>query len=448
MEVHFIAIGGSVMSQLAIELHQKGAKVTGSDDIIFDPSKSKLQAKGLLPEAFGWKEDNIHSELDFVILGMHAKPDNPELKRAEDLGLKILSYPEFIYEQSKTKKRVVIAGSHGKTTITAMLMHVMKAHNMVFDYLVGASLDGFNNQVQLTDADTIIIEGDEYLSSPIHRSPKIHYYRPDITSISGIAWDHINVFPTEENYNEQFKIYIDQIDSDGCIIYNESDPVLNKYIKKAKAKTIPYAKADYKISNGKFIVSYDDRSYEMKIAGSHNMENLMAAFHLAKALGIEAHAFFESVKSFTGASRRLQLYKKTENASIYYDFAHAPSKVKASTAAVKELWQERKLIGVFELHTYSSLTPEFLKEYKNTCSTVDELFIYFDAETLAIKNRAPLNEATLKEVFAHPNMTVISDKKIFRTIFEKMNLQHENLLIMTSGHLAGLKMEEICEMVL
>ena len=197
MNVHLIAIGGSAMHNMAIAMHKKGFNVTGSDDEIFEPSKTRLAKLNLLPAKEGWDTNNIHKGIDAVILGMHARADNPELLKAQELGLKIYSYPEYIYEQTKDKTRIVIGGSHGKTSITAMILHVLNYHKVDCDYMVGAQLDGFDTMVKLTkEAKIAVIEGDEYLSSPIDRRPKFHLYKPNIAILSGIAWDHINVFPT------------------------------------------------------------------------------------------------------------------------------------------------------------------------------------------------------------------------------------------------------------
>jgi len=434
------------MSQLAITLKNKGYQVSGSDDEIFDPAKSNLQKNGILPDSFGWDESKITNELDAIILGMHAKTDNPELLKAQELNIPIYSYPEFIYENAKDKKRIVIAGSHGKTTITAMVMHVLSKQNINFDYLVGAQLEGFESQVKLTEEnDIIIIEGDEYLSSPIHRVPKIHYYQPAITSISGIAWDHINVFPTEDNYVQQFRNYINEMDENAIIIYNESDEILKQVVSNQNKgqKLIPYTTPNFQVEDGQIILNKNESKTALNIIGSHNVQNLEAARLLCEQIGIGENVFLESIKDFKGASRRLQLWHKSNSNSIYYDFAHAPSKVTASVKAVKELWPNRKLIAIFELHTYSSLNQEFIVEYAHSLNPADEAIVYFNEHTLAIKKLPDLSAETVEDAFKHNNLSVITNKEKLERTLKNIQLENANLLIMTSGNLSGIKMDDI-----
>jgi len=440
MRVHFIAIGGSVMSQLAIALHKKGYIVTGSDDEIFDPSKSNLKAHQLLPEKIGWHPNKINNNIDAVILGMHAKPDNPELLKAQELSLKVYSYPEFIYENAKDKKRLVVAGSHGKTTITAMVTHVLSALKIDFDYLIGAKLEGLDSQVKITkENDWMIIEGDEYLSSPIHPQPKIMYYQPSITCISGIAWDHINVFPTEGDYIKQFKKYIESLSSSCRLIYNEEDVVLTQLVEQSdkKNEAIAYSTPAFTIKEGQFEIDINNQIIELSFFGTHNLQNMACARLLCTEMGVSEADFYKHIKYFKGAARRLQLLKSGDSWAAYNDFAHAPSKVKASVNAVAELWQNRKLTALLELHTYSSLNETFIQEYANTLQDADEALIYFNAHTLSIKRLPDLSIESVEKVFNHTNLKVFTLKEDLENHLSQMQFENHNLLVMTSGNLSG-----------
>ena len=367
MNIHFIAIGGSAMHNLAIALHNKGYQVTGSDDTIHDPSKSRLEKKGLLPEAFGWFPEKITSDLDVIILGMHAKKDNPELLKAQDMGLKIYSYPEFLYEQSKDKTRVVIGGSHGKTTITSMILHVLAYHDREVDYMVGAQLEGFETMVHLTtENEFMVLEGDEYLSSPIDRRPKFHLYKPNIALLSGIAWDHINVFPTFEGYVEQFRIFTDSLTNGGIMVYNEEDTIVKEVVESSThpIKKYPYSTPAYEIEDGITAIDTPDGMMPLEIFGDHNLQNLAGAKWICQHMGIDEDDFYEAIASFTGASKRLEKIAENSQTVIFKDFAHSPSKVKATTEAVKKQYAQREVIACLELHTYSSLNAEFLSEYQ------------------------------------------------------------------------------------
>ena len=374
MHIHFIAIGGAAMHNLAIALHNKGYQITGSDDTIFDPSKSRLHAKGLLPSSFGWYPEKISSNLDAIVLGMHAKSDNPELIKAQSLDLKIYSYPEFLFEQSKNKTRVVIGGSHGKTTITSMILHVMHYHGQDVDYMVGAQLKGFDVMVKLTDEnDFIVLEGDEYLSSPIDRRPKFHLYKPNIALLSGIAWDHINVFPTYDNYVEQFKIFVDSIVEGGSINYNEEDAEVKQVVEASTntIRKIAYKTPEYRVSNGSTLLETSEGLLPVEIFGKHNLNNLAGAKWICQHMGIDEDDFYEAIATFAGASKRLEKIAESDACIIFKDFAHSPSKVEATTNAVKEQYQERLLVACLELHTYSSLNAEFLQQYKGTLDAAD-----------------------------------------------------------------------------
>ncbi|MGZ5222537.1 MAG: UDP-N-acetylmuramate--L-alanine ligase, partial [Chitinophagaceae bacterium] len=375
MKIHFISVGGSVMHQLAIALKRKGYQVTGSDDEIFEPAKSNLEKEGILPEAIGWYPEKINSDLDAIILGMHARSDNPELIKAKDLQLTVYSFPEYIYQESINKTRVVVGGSHGKTTTTAMIMHVLKECGRKFDYLVGARLQGFDQSVNVTDAPVVICEGDEYPASIVEKRPKFHFLFPHIAIITGIAWDHINVFPTFENYLEQFRIFIDKIEKDGHLIYNETDQVLKKLVLAHGRKDIqfhPYQVPEHSIERGVTKVKIDDQETELKVFGDHNLLNLNAAWLVCKQLGLTSKEFSKAIGSFTGAAKRLELLSKNDSTVFYRDFAHAPSKVKATIEAVKNQFPNRRFIAALELHTYSSLNEAFMKEYNGAMDPADE----------------------------------------------------------------------------
>jgi UDP-N-acetylmuramate: L-alanyl-gamma-D-glutamyl-meso-diaminopimelate ligase len=445
MRLHFIAIGGSAMHNLAIALHNKGYEITGSDDVIFEPSKSRLENRGLLPETFGWFPEKINEKLDAVILGMHAKPDNPELLKARELGLKIYSYPEFLYEQSKYKTRVVIGGSHGKTTITAMVLHVLNYHDRAVDYMVGAQLAGFDTMVKLTEEnDFIVLEGDEYLSSPIDRRPKFHLYKPNIALISGIAWDHVNVFPTFDNYKEQFKIFIDQIVNGGVLIYNSED-IHVKELVETSSKTIrkhPYKLPDFSIDNGITYLETPEGDMPLEVFGEHNLSNLAGAKWICQHMGIDEIDFYEAISSFKGASKRLEKIK-TNKLPIYKDFAHSPSKVRATVDAVKDQYPERKLIACLELHTYSSLNTSFIDQYKGSLTGADEALVFYTPEALKIKRLAALNETRIKNAFGRDDIKIETSASKFREYLFSTKFDNCVLLLMSSGNYGGLDFKSL-----
>lgn len=441
MRIHFIAIGGSAMHNLAIALHKKGFIVTGSDDVIFEPSKTRLESYGLLPKQYGWFEENITQDIDVVILGMHARLDNPELLKAQEMGLKIYSYPAYIYEQSKDKLRVVIGGSHGKTTITSMILHVLNFYKHDFDYLVGAQLDGFETMVKLTDsAPVIIIEGDEYLASPIDRRPKFHLYKANIAVISGIAWDHINVFPTFGDYISQFKKFIDTILPDGKLIYCENDVELRKIVANSEAKIahIPYAVPAYEIIDG--VTYLMPEKVPLKVFGLHNLMNLNAAQLVCKSLGISRADFQTAIATFTGAAKRLELLNSLQNTNVYKDFAHSPSKLKATIDAVKTQFSQRKLVACMELHTFSSLNKEFLKEYANTMNDADLAIVFIDEKTFQQKQMQPLNEKDVKTSFNNQNVLFFKDPNTLESHLKSLNFKDTNLLLMSSGNFGGINL--------
>ena len=439
MKIHLIAIGGSAMHNLALALHYKGYSITGSDDQIFEPSKSRLSEKGLLPKKIGWYEKNITKDIDAIILGMHAKEDNPELLKARELNLNIYSYPEYIYEQSKKKKRVVIGGSHGKTSITAMILHVLQHLNIECDYMVGAQLKGFDVMVKLTDhAPIIILEGDEYLSSPIDRRPKFHLYKPNIGVISGIAWDHINVFPTFENYVDQFRVFKNLISD--CLIYCEEDSELLKLIIEGEnCKTIGYSTPDHSIQNGTTYLN----DIPLKIFGDHNLQNLNAAKMVCYELGVSNKDFMNQIKTFAGASNRLELLRNDNNSAIFKDFAHSPSKLKATIKAVKMQFKERKLIACMELHTFSSLNKNFLKQYKNSMNDADEAIVYFSLEAIKHKGLEPISKDDVRFAFNKKNLTIITDNNQLKKHLKKAYHNNTNLLLMSSGNFNKINFNEI-----
>lgn len=450
MKIHFIAIGGSAMHNLAIALQQKGYLISGSDDTIFDPSKSRLKKYGLLPKEFGWFPNKITENLDVVILGMHAKEDNPELIKAQELGVKIYSYPEFLYEQSKDKTRVVIGGSHGKTTITSMILHVLNYHDKNVDYMVGAQLEGFETMVHLTkENEFIVLEGDEYLSSPIDKRPKFHLYKPNIALISGIAWDHINVFPSFENYKKQFEIFASSLTNGGSLVYNEEDDVVNEIIDTLKApiKKYSYCTPNYFIDNGITYLETEEGDLPLEIFGKHNLQNLAGAKWICQHMGIDEDDFYEAIASFKGASKRLEKIAENTTTVIYKDFAHSPSKVIATTAAVANQYKNRKLIACLELHTYSSLNADFLLEYKNALNNVDEAVVFYSPKAVQIKKLDIISEQQIKEAFDKEDIKVFTNPLDFKEYLFKKELQNSVLLLMSSGSYGGLDFEEVKNLI-
>ncbi len=429
-KIHLIAIGGAAMHNIALDLHAQGHIVTGSDDEIYEPSLTRLKKAGICPPSFGWDPNKITKDIDIIILGMHAKADNPELIKAIEYGIKVYSYPEFIFHHSKDKKRVVIAGSHGKTTTTAMIMHVLQKQGIEFDYLVGAQLEGFERMVKLTEAPLIIIEGDEYLSSTLDKVPKIHHYHPHIAVITGIAWDHINVFPTFELYIKQFSIFAETIMPDGLLVYYKEDNNLAAIANKIKhAKTISYGALELSLDKN---VCLDGDQFPISVIGKHNLQNMHAALLVCEALGINRPQFFASIADFSGASKRLQKLSDANGRVVYLDFAHAPSKVKATTSAFKEWFGNKKLIAVLELHTFSSLNKEFIVQYKNSLEKADQAIVFFNAHTLSMKNMPMLEENFLVESFCHPNIKILTDETILHDYLKNEN--ESNILLMTSGN--------------
>nr|WP_299205755.1 Mur ligase family protein [uncultured Brumimicrobium sp.] len=445
MKVHFIAIGGSAMHNLAIALSRKGFNVTGSDDEIFEPSKGRLKKEGILPEQIGWNEALITPDLDAVILGMHARADNPELAKAKKLGLNIYSYPEYIFEQSKNKKRVVIGGSHGKTTITSMILHALQVLDFPVDYMVGAQLEGYDCMVKLTEEnDVIILEGDEYLSSPIDRRPKFHLYKPHIALISGIAWDHINVFPTYENYVDQFDQFCKIIEDKGVLVYNEEDPDVKEVAtrQKDRLKTVPYTTPQYDVNEKGTVFQYKGQHYPLNIFGAHNLQNLYGALNVVEAIGISPNDFLKAMKNFTGAGKRLEKVSETPERILYKDFAHSPSKLKATTSAVKEQFPDRKLVACMELHTFSSLKKDFLPQYKDAMKNADKALVYFSPKVVAHKKLDPITKEDVYEAFGK-NVQVETETQEVLDFIEKESTNNMVLLMMSSGNFDGIDYSQL-----
>ena len=450
MQIHFIAIGGSAMHNLAIALHQKGYRVTGSDDTIHDPSKSRLEKYGLLPDEFGWFPEKITHNLGVVILGMHAKKDNVELLKAQELGLKIYSYPEFLYEQSKDKTRVVIGGSHGKTTITSMILHVLNYHEKEVDYMVGAQLEGFETMVHLTkDNEFIVLEGDEYLSSPIDMRPKFHLYKPNIALLSGIAWDHINVFPTFDNYTEQFRIFTESMVNGGSMVYNEEDVIVKEVVESSTnhIKKYPYQTPAHFIEDGITFLETQEGDLPLEIFGNHNLQNLAGAKWICQHMGIDEDDFYEAIASFKGASKRLE--KITENTStvIFKDFAHSPSKVAATTKAVKEQYSSRTVVACLELHTYSSLNAAFLAEYKGALEFADKAVVFYAPHAVKIKQLEEVTKEQIATAFERDDLIIYTNPKEFKTFIFNLELENKAILLMSSGNYGGLDFEEVKSLI-
>ena len=446
MHVHFIAVGGSAMHNLAIALKRSGAEVTGSDDEIFEPSKSRLKQHGIFPDKMGWDASRISESIDAIILGMHARKDNPELLAAQKQGLKIYSYPEFVFEKSKNQTRIVIGGSHGKTTITSMILHVMQHLQIETDYLVGALLDGFDCMVKFSDAPYMVIEGDEYLSSPLDLRPKFHWYKANIALLSGVAWDHINVFPTWENYVDQFRIFVNDIQPKGSLVYYEGDEILVDLAAKSKnIDTIPYNTFDYKIEDNVTTVIFEGKTYPLQIFGEHNLQNLNGARLVLNQIGVSNDDFLTAIMSFKGASKRLETIAENNHILILKDFAHSPSKLKATTHAVKSQFKNRKLIACMELHTFSSLKKDFLPQYKNAMAAADTAYVYYSPEVVKHKKLEAISIEDVANGFQSNNVTVFTDSaELFKRLESEVK-SGTNLLLMSSGNFNGVNLDEFAK---
>ncbi len=447
-KIHFIAIGGSAMHNLALALASQGFQVSGSDDEIFEPSRSRLAKAGVLPEANGWFPEKVTEDLEAVILGMHARKDNPELIKARSLGLKIYSYPEFIYEQSKDKQRVVICGSHGKTTITSMVMHVLAYHKRKFDYMVGAQLEGFDTMVKLSeDAPLIVIEGDEYLSSPIDPSPKFLHYHHHIALISGISWDHINVFPTFDEYVRQFEALADATPKGGSLVYNEEDDLLTVICRKERddVQQIEYKTPKYEIKNGVTILSKEEPPVSLQIFGKHNLNNLNGARAICYKIGITPAMFNEAIESFKGAANRLELLEKSDSTVVFKDFAHAPSKLKATTSAVKEQFPKHEVVAVLELHTFSSLNKQFLPQYKDCFENADIPLVYYNPKTIEHKKLEAISPEEVQNAFNNKKLRIFTNSDELKNALLSLNLNNKVVLLMTSGNFDGISLRDFAK---
>ncbi|RYY99282.1 MAG: peptidoglycan synthetase [Chitinophagaceae bacterium] len=450
MNIHFISIGGSVMHQLAIALKRKGYQISGSDDEIFEPALSNLKAEGLLPDTMGWVPDRVHAGLNAVILGMHARIDNPELQRARELDLPIYSFPEYIYQESRGKKRVAVGGSHGKTTTTAMIMHALRGAGQAFDYLVGARLQGFDQSVNITDAPVIVCEADEYPASAIEKRPKFHFLFPQVAILTGIAWDHINVFPTFEIYLEQFRIFIGMIEKGGLLIYNDTDPVLLQVIEETRRDDLryqPYGVPAHSITDGRSTVTIDGATTEVTVFGNHNLLNMHAAWLACRELGLDASTFTRAIADFTGAARRLELLARSARTIAYRDFAHAPSKVKATIEAVRQQYPGRRLLAVLELHTYSSLNEEFLGEYAGALDAADAAAVFYSKHALELKRLPDLPVESVKEGFARRDLDVINERAELEAWLERAELEDAVLLLMSSGNYDGIDLGPLLQRI-
>lgn len=450
MNLHFISIGGSVMHQLAIALKRKGYQVSGSDDEIFEPSRTNLEAEGLLPQTMGWNPAYIHGGLDAVILGMHAKADNPELARAKELGLPIYSFPEYIYQESREKQRVIVGGSHGKTTTTAMIMHVLRSAGKAFDYLVGARLEGFDQSVRITEAPVIVCEGDEYPASTLERRPKFHFLAPHIAVLTGIAWDHINVFPTFDNYLEQFRIFLQKIESGGVLVYNETDPVLNELVNANRRDDIryqPYGVPQHTIANGTTTITIEGQAGPLKVFGNHNLLNLHAAWLVTQQLGVTDQQFVAAMSSFTGAAKRLELLAQNERTTLYRDFAHAPSKVKATVDAARQQFPDRRVIGLLELHTFSSLNEAFMAEYKGALDGADSAAVFYSNHALELKRMPPLPKSAVETGFAKAGLQVLNNRSEIEAWLQAQDYANSVVLFMSSGNYDGLDLAQAAEAI-
>ena len=450
MRIHFIAVGGSAMHNLAIALHLKGYDVTGSDDHIFEPSKSRLNKHGLLPDDFGWDTSRISDDLDFVILGMHAKVDNPELIESQNRNLKIVSYPEFIYEMSKNKTRVVIGGSHGKTSITAMVLHVLNQNWREVDFMVGAQLEGFETMVHLTDEnDFILLEGDEYLSSSIDRRPKFHLYKPNIALLSGISWDHINVFPTKEIYLKQFELFLETMVSGGVLVYNKLDSQVNQISIDCQRpiRKLEYTMPDYYIDNGISYLKTDEGDLPLKIFGDYNLSNLSGAKLICQLMGVQEEEFNNSISSFKGADKRLESILVMKDRNVFKDFAHSPSKVIATVNALKNQYQNRKLIALLELHTFSSLNKEFIVEYKDSLKSADIAVLFYDPKAIKNKGLSEIDDKMIKKAFNDNKLIVFSNSGQLSDFLLSQSYVNANLLIMSSGNYASLDLDFITSQI-
>jgi len=447
--IHFISIGGSVMHNLAIALQQQGHTITGSDDELYEPSRTRLQQHGLLPATMGWFSEKIHLDIQVVILGMHARKDNPELIRAQALGLPVYSYPDYIYQQSQQKQRVVIAGSHGKTTITSMILHVLKHHNRRFDYVVGAQVDGFETTVQLTPdhdglaAPVIIIEGDEYASSPIDPRAKFLLYQPHMALISGIAWDHVNIYPTWDEYVDQFESLAEAMPKAGILTFDDSDDMLDVIGQKERddITKIPYQAHPSEIVDGQtYLLTKQKARIPIRLFGEHNMKNIAGAMTICDRIGLTEDQFYAAIPTFKGVAGRLEKVTENGNRILLRDFAQAPFQVEATTEAVKRQYPNRKLLAVVELHTLSSLNKTFLEQYRGSLDAADAAVVYFNEHTLAAKQLEPISPDDVITAFGRSNMPILTNTADLQAYLIQQRETAEIFLFMSSGTFGGLNL--------
>ena len=449
MKIHFIAIGGSVMHSLAIALKDMGYEISGSDDGIYDPARGRLDAAGLLPDYEGWNPEKITKDLDAIILGMHAFEDNPELKRAQSLGVPIYSYPEFIVKHAEHKQRIVIAGSYGKTTVTAMIMHALESWGKKFDYLVGAQVEGFSNPVRLSeDAAVIVLEGDEYLASKLDPRPKFMLYVPHILVINGISWDHINVFPTEETYVDQFSQLLASLQKGTNVIYNAADKRLSQLVEThtqddESMYLQPFKRPGFKVKNGVWELKLGGKSQPMSLMGKHNMTNLLAAWEVCHLLGMETGDFLRVMKDFKGAELRMQKVHEDDNLVVIRDYAHAPDKVQATVSAVSDTYKGYNLIACAELHTFSSLNRDYLPLYQDSLKDADQALVFVNPNQFEKRRMDPLLASEIEQAFSHPKLTYLQSKDSLAKKIQGVKTGKDVILLMSSGNLQGLELSDL-----
>lgn len=439
VHIHFIAIGGAAMHNLALAVASKaGYKVTGSDDEIFEPALSHLRDAGLLPEEIGWHPERITPDIDAIILGMHAREDNPELVRARELGIKIYSFPEYLYEQTKDKIRIVVGGSHGKTTTTSMILYVLQRLGIEADYMVGAQIEGFERMVRLSDtAKYAVFEGDEYLTSPLDLRSKFLWYHPHVAILTGIAWDHINVFPTFPQYVDTFRQFVHTISD--TFIYYKGDENLCKLAEEVKSEKLKVKSVPYDAYDGKV---------EMQVFGRHNMQNLQAAMLACHCIGVAPDDFYREISAFTGASNRLEKICETETSVAYKDFAHSPSKLKATINAVRERYPNKKLVACMELHTFSSLMADFLPQYKGCMAEADVAYVYFNPKVIEHKQLTPITSEEVREAFGTENVEVFTESEALQKKLQSLNYENTALLMMSSGTFDGINVKDFAKQLL
>ena len=435
MRIHFIAIGGAAMHNLAMAVATKaGYVVTGSDDEIFDPARTHLEKAGLLPKEMGWHPENITSDIDAIILGMHAREDNPELVRARELGIKIYSFPEYLYEQTKDKIRIVVGGSHGKTSTTSMILYVLQRLGIEADYMVGAQIEGFERMVRLSDtAKYAVFEGDEYLTSPLDLRSKFLWYHPHVAILTGIAWDHINVFPTFDGYVDTFRKFVDGIEENGTFIYYKHDSNLCEIASQARTDIQQFP---YEAYQG---------NVRMRIFGRHNMENLQAAALACEQIGVKREDFYREIATFTGASNRLEFIDEIGDNVAYKDFAHSPSKLRATVNAVREHYPEKQLVACMELHTFSSLMADFLPQYEGCMEQADKAFVYFNPKVLEHKKLPPISAEEVRKAFGTENVEVFTDSQLLQARLREIEYKNTALLMMSSGNFDGVNIPEFAK---